>query len=376
MPIKSLHVLVSFLCLFLGSSSLFAENLYKSPHFLGRAGTGIADVSAPKIDSMLLNPATMALSKRGVNVVSLGASVGKNTMDQIETFINISDTDDPTQLILDNVGQMHHVGIGNLSGVSTEYVAVGFLTNMEVNFGVMKKAEYSGMEAATVDLSANSVLIASGYYKLVDHLYTGVNIKQVLKAYDFEKTVGIMDADEIKNFDKDSELSPLSGTFTDVGILVTSKTEGEEPSLFEPINSIGINFSNILAAKVKDKNSGKALSEQEEFPDVYKRSLDIGYGFEMSTPIVTFKVLIDLVDILANVEKELEKRLRGGTEISLFNVFGVSAGLYHGYISYGAYLDFGLLRADFSSYKEELTPFAGLYAETRYCGRLTVGFGF
>ena len=374
MPIKYLSVMISILCMFIGSTNLFSENLYRSPHFLGRAGTGIADVSAPKLDSMLLNPATMPTSKKGVTVVSLGASAGRNTLDQAETMLNIADSDDPTQLILDNVGQMHHVAISNLSGISTDYVALGFIINMEANFGVMKKVEYSGMESATVDLSANSVLAASGYTKVVDHLYSGLNVKQVFKAYDFEKTVGIMDADEIKDFDKDSELSPIQGSFMDVGILVTSKTEGETEPLFEPINSLGINFSNILAAKVKNKETGKTISEQEDLPDVYKRSLDIGYGFEMSTPVVRFKILLDWVDILANVEKELEKRLRAGTEISLFNVFGVTAGLYHGYISYGAYLDLGLIRVDFASYKEELTPFAGLYAETRYCGRLTVGF--
>ena len=374
MPTKYLSVLLSILCFGVGSTSLFGENLYKSPHFLGRAGTGIADVSAPKMDSMLLNPATMPMAKKGVNVVSLGASVGKNTLDETETFINISDTEDPTQLILDNVGQMHHVGVANLSGVSTQYVAAGLLTNLEANFGVMKKTEYSGMESATVDLRANNVLVVSGYTKVIDHLYSGLNVKQVFKAYDFQKTVGIMDADEIKTFDKDSELSPIKGTFTDVGILVTSKKEGETESHFVPTNSIGLNFSNILATQVKDKNSGKTLSEQEELPDVYKRSLDVGYGFEMTTPVVSFKILLDWIDVLANVEKELEKRLRAGAEVSLFDILGVTAGLYHGYISYGAYLDLGLIRVDFASYKEELSPFAGLYAETRYCGRLTIGF--
>ena len=358
----------------MGNSSLMGENLYKSPHFLGRAGTGIADVSAPKLDSMLLNPATMSMAKRGVTVVSPGASIGKNTLDETETFIDISDTEDPTQLILDNVGQMHHVGAANFSGISTEYVAAGLVSNFEVNFGVMKKAEYSGMESATVDLSANNVLVVGGYAKVVDHLYSGLNVKQVFRAYDFKKTVGIMDADEIKNFDSDEELSPIKGTFTDVGILVTSKQDSDEKQYYLPTHSLGMSFNNILSTQVKDVNSGKTIKEEDDLPNVYKKSLDVGYGFEIATPVVSFKILLDWIDVLANVEKELEKRLRAGAEVSLFDVVGVTGGLYHGYVSYGAYLDFNLLRLDFSAYKDELTPYAGLYAETRYCGRLSIGF--
>jgi hypothetical protein len=84
----------------------------------------------------------------------------------------------------------------------------------------------------------------------------------------------------------------------------------------------------------------------------------------------------DWMDVTEDVgtDDDLYKRLHFGLEAQLIKIFYLRTGLYQGYGTYGATVDFKLLKLDYANYAEEIGSAAGDRADRRHVVQLSLGW--
>ncbi len=151
------------------------------------------------------------------------------------------------------------------------------------------------------------------------------------------------------------ELNKEVGKALDIGVLYPI------PVSLNP--TVGLSLQNIVGG---DLGSAGKLPSQ------------VNLGVALKPKIRYGKLLLaaDMVDLTTNVgdDKNLGKRLHMGMEYRFPRMLSLRTGLYQGYPSFGATIDFWFIKLALAQYVEELGASSGLKPDPRYTAQLTMGF--
>jgi len=185
----------------------------------------------------------------------------------------------------------------------------------------------------------------------------GLTLKFVQRQ-SFQKTYYATDI-AAEDFDPSNDFSEEKKTGTgfsgDVGVKVNPEW------LLKP--SIGLVLQNI-----GDLN----LDDAGEIP----QQLNAGFSIHPDLWIFRNTLAFDIIDLTKNVEGEDDfyKRVHMGAEIKLPYILSLRVGANQGYPSFGATIDFWILKLAYAYYKEELGAVAGQKDDARHVGQIAIGF--
>ena len=235
----------------------------------------------------------------------------------------------------------HNFGVGALGQVSFSG-EVRNRVNPQVN--VDGKADVGGVVGFAYGFREKKVQV-------------GVALKFVQRQ-SFQKTYYATDIASA-NFDPSNDFSDLKKTGTGFSGDVGVKVNPEWP--LRP--SIGLVLQNI-----GDLN----LDEAGKIP----QQLNAGVSIHPDLWIFKNTLALDVVDLTKNVEGEDDfyKRVHMGAEIKLPYILSLRVGANQGYPSFGATIDFWILKLAYAYYKEELGAVAGQKDDARHVGQIGIGF--
>lgn len=341
--------------------------LYRSAEFLGRGDTGIA--IADYDSAIFYNPAGLAQGN-GIYKETILASptleISTPTRDAIR---QISVEDDPTTDVLKrNIGKPQHIGIYNFSGVILRRVALGAFYSSSTNVFVAKSEAAGGLEFADANSVQNIGATFSIAEKILgDFLLVGATAKYIQRGQ-AAITVDVTDADQLDQLDSNDVLGVGTGFGGDIGLMIRGQAR-IKPSFGLTIQDLG--DTKFTPTVVDDENPQKSAALKD-----IKQTVNAGFAIEPSSRASTFRLLLDVRDILRNNDESnsLFKRLHIGTELSVKDTVGFTGGLNQGYVSAGGYFDLWLIRIDLGIYTEEVGSWAGHRADNRFYFRLKAGF--
>ncbi|MBI5096777.1 MAG: conjugal transfer protein TraF [Nitrospirae bacterium] len=235
----------------------------------------------------------------------------------------------------------HNFGVGALGQVSFSG-EVRNRVNPQVN--VDGKADVGGVVGFAYGFREKKVQV-------------GVALKFVQRQ-SFQKTYYATDIASA-NFDPSNDFSDLKKTGTGFSGDVGVKVNPEWP--LRP--SIGLVLQNI-----GDLNLDKAGKIPQQ--------LNAGVSIHPDLWIFKNTLALDIVDLTKNVEGEDDfyKRVHMGAEIKLPYILSLRVGANQGYPSFGATIDFWILKLAYAYYKEELGAVAGQKDDARHVGQIAIGF--
>lgn len=334
------------------------QRIYRSPAYLGRGDTGVAD--ADGAEAIFYNPAGLAKGKgifKEVVLVSPGFSVSSDTRSLIKDVANSEGGGDTVSTLTRHVGSNQHIGFNNLTAVVLRRAAIGVLGSAETNVMVYKDPDQGGLEA----VDANLYSTAGATFSLADSFYNGgLLIGGTIGWYkraQAELELGLLEA---QNMDSSEDIFGY-GTTSPVTLGAMLVSSGKNPT------TLGVTVHNLGDAHVSPNEEGMAV-------DNLKQRVDVGYTVQTSSKAATAKFLVDVVDVTSRYTNDIYKKLHVGGEISLVNRLGLSAGLNQGGPCAGMFLDLWLARIDAGFYTEEVGEKVGLRSDMRYFGRIKIGF--
>jgi hypothetical protein len=334
------------------------QRIYRSPAYLGRGDTGVADTDGA--EAIFYNPAGLAAGKgifKEVVLTSPGVSVSSDTRALIKDVASSDGGGDTISTLTRHVGSNQHIAFSNLTAIVLRRAAIGVLGSAETNVLVYKDPAQGGLEA----VDANLYSTAGATFSLADSFYNGgLLIGGTIGWYQraqAELQLGLLEA---QNMDSSEDIFGY-GTTSPVTLGAMLVSSGKTPSTF------GLTVHNLGDAHVSPNSQGMQV-------DNLKQRIDAGYSVQTSSKAATAKFLVDVVDVTSRYTSDIYKKLHVGGEITLVNRLGLSAGLNQGGPCAGMFLDLWLARIDAGFYTEEVGEKVGLRSDMRYFGRIKVGF--
>lgn len=340
------------------SAPAFARELpafYRGIRPLGMGGafTAVADDE----NALFYNPAGLDRVET-LRVAVLNPLVEINE-DGVDFYKDARDTDfndvvEVTQLLQDHVGDYLHARSSLFPNVSLRHYAVGVLGQATVNAQVNN--------TAFPELQVNDALITgSGHFGTGWGFFDGVlrvggGIKYVTARAMHDK---IYTSREIASDDFEDEvrddLERGSGLGFDVGAMV------EVPVLLKPTFA-------VMVENVGDLDLGDAGRLEQQ--------VNVGVSVRHSFSWVTLTGAADYSDVLSQVgeDDDAYKRIHFGLEARLWKMLFLRAGYNQGYATFGASLDFPVVRIDYANYAEEIGSSAGDRCDRRHVFQLTFGW--
>lgn len=360
--------LLAFLTLLAFFSTHFSEAaeypyLYRSAYFLGRGDAGIA--IADDEDAIFYNPAGLARGKgifKRVVFVSPTIELSSETRDVVRE-IALQESD-PTEVLKEHIGSPQHFGLYNFSGVVLRRAALGGFVHTGTTVLLGRDPEKGGFET----VKANFIGEGGAVFSLADSMFSR-NFYVGLTAKFISRTQGGLsasasDADQVRELQSDELAMSGTGGGVDLGMLY--ETGGRTPFSFGlTINDVGgTAFTPSLPTTVP--KAKRPLKDIEQ-------TVNVGVAIAPGTRASKIKLVLDYRDVLSAVEESSFKRVHIGTEISVLDVVGVTAGLNQGYGTFGFYIDSRFFRLDLGVYTEEIGNHVGIRSDPRYFFRFLVG---
>lgn len=341
-------------------AQLSEDRLYRSAYFVGRGDTGIS--VADDEDAVFYNPAGLALGK-GIYKKTILASphleVSKATRD-FARRIGI-EQDDAIDTSLDQVGKPNHARYQNFTGILLRRAALGAIASGTVDVLAAKSANDGGLESIQAAASQNLGLtftVAESFWG--DRLLLGITGKYVTRGKGYlEASAADADAAKAKVKNPSDFVALGEGGGADVGLMYRGSGRAN-PRFGITVNDVG----------------DTSISPQDETTlnlDL-KQTVNLGVSIEPGTATSKFRLLADYRDALGAVESNPRLRTHVGAELTVLDAVGITGGLHQGYPCAGFYFDIYLFRLDLGMYSEELSDHAGRRPDTRYVGRIRVGF--
>ncbi len=337
-----------------------SESVYRSAYFLGRGDTGIAE--ADREDAIFYNPAGLAqgtgIYKKTV-LFSPQFEVSQGVRDVAKSLSN--STSSAVDTVKNNIGKPISIGLQNFTGLILRRAALGIVASSHLKLVAFNDPDSGGLQA--IDAQADQTLgatftLAEKFFG--DQVLIGVTGKYLQRARG-GVTASAADVDTIQSQlnDQSKFLGYGFGSGADVGVMY--RPGGKlNPSL-------GIVFNDVGDTQIKPK-------ETTEQNLNLLQTINLGLSLEPGTLQSKVKLLFDYRDITGRHYKNPYERTHIGTEISVWNRIGVTAGLSQGYPTFGFYTDIYVLRLDVGTYAEEASDYLGLRPDRRYFLRLIAGF--
>lgn len=356
--------------------------LYKSPRAMGMGGAYIA--IGGRTDAVFYNPAALSnMPKKNweVNLLGLSGEAGKNVLDftkDLSDALDTSDVDgdgdrgDDQLRAVNNVlakyrGKNLHLDIADWSSIGRNQgswaLALGGIGRLRLDAMTHQGFGSDGLLEINADAIGGGVIGFS--IGLGKGLYGGFGIKALHReslVHKFTAREIVEKQDTLGDYITDELRKSGDAIGFDVGFLY----KFAQDSWLRP--SAGLSIMNIGDLK---------------FGDAGKIPMTVNAGIAINPKIPVFDSLtlgLDYVDILNNYkeDKDIPKRLRLGGELYLIDrklmSFGLRAGLYQGYPTFGVDLRLLIFAVSYTTYAEEVGAYAGQDSDRRHLVMLNIGW--
>jgi hypothetical protein len=345
-------VLFGSLCLSVESALLPQQaiageipRMYRSAYHLGMGDTGIA--FAKGADAVFYNPAGIAASKSllvEASIISPQVEVARSSEN---IYRQVASGKDGLEVASSATGKPQYAAIQNYSGVVFQRAAMGLFQRAQLDAFVGSDPK-SGLPSAELGASLYVGSHLSYARPLSDSLYLGTNVKVVQKAQSRLK-VNALEAQELADKNAESYLKKLvkrgTGVGADVGVLY--QTDSATKTTFGAVaRDIGLTYHWPAA-------NGTPL------PDAEPSVVDVGVVIEPETRKSRSRLALDFRDVFDEQKENVYKRIHLGAELNFQGVLGGTVGLNQGYLAYGGYVSFWLLRVEAGVYSEEFGEYPG-----------------
>ncbi len=358
--------LIPLVCLLSFASSAFAVEL---PHFfegvrplgMGGAFTAVADDE----NALFYNPAGLSrVEEWGMGLINPLIESSENSYDFSK---EAEDTDfdsdaEVVQLLRNNLGETMHVRAAVFPHFVMPNFAIGALGQVKANLEARNPA-FPEMAVDAIATASGHVGYGHGFDKIefsgLPALSGTLRIGGGAKYVSASKYLQIYDAADIAdpNFEDQVEDDKLdgSGFGLDVGAMYT---------LDLPLApTLGLTILNVADTD---------LGEAGELP----QQINIGVSISHDFGIAKVTGAADYLDLTDELEQDSDsfKHIHMGVEAKFKKILSLRAGLSQGYGSFGAGLDFKLLKIEYANYAEELSSFAGGKVDRRHVAQVSLGW--
>jgi len=370
---RNITILLTFtaLSLELHCPNLFAKefsyNRYRSPANLGRGDTGLA---APRDeDAPYYNPAMIGFGSgiyKKLTLGSIGLELSLATRDALREIV--LQEGNSVDALRKSIGVPQHFG-ANIQGPSLVLRRAAITTyGTSSNQAMIHKAASSrGLETISIH-STSTTGLAFNVAQDFDSIHSfGITARNELKSQ-VGIEVNATDGENLQNLSGDEAgryVMAGVGYPVDLGYALKLKSQ------YNPVFALTIkdilNTTFLPSKKTSLPHDELALKDN-------KRTYNLGFSIEPGTKDSKMLLLADFLDVTNAYSEPTFKRLHLGTELSLKNFIGITAGLNQGYPCFGAYMDIRLFRFDIGRYTEEMGSKLGERPDTRFYFRLAAGF--
>jgi len=336
---------------------------YRSARYLGRGDAGLA--SASGVDAIFYNPAGIAQGPNQFKELVI-VSPQVEGSENVKTVYDKKQEGDKQALdyILQNKNEPFYLAGQNVDAVVFKKFALGAMQRGEIN-AVVKEDSSTGMPSVNINSNVwNGAYMTMAHDTLNGRLLFGVTGKFVQKReYNLNLTALQIDSQLQNNtlnqtfLDSERKGNALGADFGSMFII----DKDSETQLGVVFRNFGMDYKWVIPA------NGRA-------PDSDLQELNVGASTSFGTKKGRVKLFADYRDLfnLQNLHYTLHTHL--GMEYNLENTLIVMFGLNQGYVTYGLGLNLKIIRIEVGSYTEEMGDRPGQIANTRYFGRVSLGW--
>lgn len=336
---------------------------YRSARYLGMGDTGIS--LSEGHDALFYNPAGIADVKGIVNEIVLASPQVEVSANAKSLYTSISTHAPASNIIRQIEGEPQHIAVQNFTGLVFRRAAIGVYERGQADV-FLGTDPAKGMLVANGDVLARAgINTAFGRSFMNDQLLLGINLKFAQKNEGTIALDALTAEEQLKGLTPSSALSRYvqrgNGAGGDVGMIWkfadTSRTR-----------------FGLVARNVGDMNYPWAIPSGSKGPSSDKQTIDVGASIAPSTKKSSAAMAIDYRDVLNANGDSPYKRIHMGARLSFQGILGFVAGLNQGYPTYGAFVNFKIVRAEAGYYSEELGKNPGDIRSRRLYARLAVGW--
>ena len=342
---------------------LLAEELpvfYKGIRPLGMGGafTAVADDE----NAMFYNPAGMNNIEGfgGAEILNPYVELSQDTIDFVRDIQDVSDASGPEQTelaadLLDKwIGEHLHLRTGVFPNVTFHNFGVGVLAQ-----GFFDGEVHSPLGSNTLEVRGgyDVALVVSGAYRFEvkeSPLQVGITGK-IINRQLLDQRYTTRELVEADGIDLKDDLETGTGFGVDLGAIYAL------PVYLEP--TVGLVIQNI-----GDTDLGDAGEVEQR--------INLGVAVRPPLSFGTAVVAFDIVDLAreSGTDEDWGKRLHFGVEYQFPVILSLRTGVYQGYYSLGATVDFWIAEFSYAYYIEEIGAYAGQDPDRRHMVQLSLGF--
>lgn len=335
--------------------------IYRSAYYLGRGDTGIA--AAENEEAIFYNPAGLAKGKGIYNKTVLASPMiefSSTTKDVVRKITN--EKESPIDTLIEQEGKPQHLGFNTFTGILLRRAALGVFASSSNTAMLFKDPNAGSLEAisfTSVSYVGLTFSIAQGFAN--EQFLFGVTGKVLTKAQ-AGFSANASEAETLGDLKAEDLAMQGKGTGADLGFIWNPKlNNGFTMGL--TIQDLG-NTSFEPASKTDLSASERPLKDNLQ-------TVNLGFSIEPSTKVSKFKILFDYRDILDATKESPFKKFHLGSEISVKDIIGFTAGMNQGYPTFGFYFDIRVFRLDLGYYTEELESHVGRRPDSRFYFKLS-----
>ena len=321
------------------------------PLGMGGAFTAVADDS----NAIFYNPAGLTQLEDWRLEFPLIVDTSKSNIDIADEAqdVDFDSTVATTDFLRKHLGETGHLRVGFMPSFAKKNLAVALPAQGKATYRFDNPA-FPQTKVTADATGAAQIGLAHAFW--ADKLSLGVGLKYVV-ANSLDQTYTAQQI-AASDFDQrlEDDIQEGSGFGADLGALYTLP--------FPIKTTLGLSVLNV---------GGIDLGDAGEIDQQVNVGAAMSHSFEQ-LPWLKLTGALDVVDIFkqTGADDDIYKRLHMGAEARM-SVLSLRAGLYQGYSSFGAGLDFKYFRLEYANYAEEVGSFAGDSADRRHVIQLTFG---
>lgn len=389
--VKNIYRFLFIVALCIAPAGAFAQDptsreypyLYKSTRAMGMGGAYTA--VGGRVDSLFYNPAGLINIPQDkgweVNLINVSAEVNQNALNFVKDMQDALKTEDlngdgntgddqmraTNDVLAKYRGDNLHLRAADFTSVGKSFdkfaFGVGGVGSLRADAMTHQGFGPEGLLELNADATYGA--IAGVSVGVTDALFIGLSAKSLhreLIVHDFTARELVDHQNNLSDYIQKDLKKSGNGVGFDTGLIWKFDREAWlRPAL------------GVSALNIGDMSLG----------DAGKLPMSINAGLSINPQISAFRSLIfgvDYIDVLNNFQqdKDLLKRLRLGGELQLFDIWPVElalrAGVYEGYLTYGADVRLLFITVSYAAYSEEVGAYSGQEQDKRQLLTLNIGW--
>ncbi len=361
--------LVAAACILAALGSAPAGAVEMSKLYTGVRPLGMGGAFAAIVDdenATFYNPAGLTdVTEWNVDLFNPKIDISTNTLDFAKdaSDLKTGDTTGAVDMMRKYIGKHQHGAVSVFPNYTAHNFEVGFLESL----GFDAEVNSPSFPVLQADLKNDAgAFIAFSHAFMDDHLRLGVTLKYIQHKRFYKEYTAVDIANNNTNYNFTDNLKSANKFGGDIGATYQFENEDWKPRLALVIQNLG----------GMDFGDYQATPTSPLIPNAYKQQINLGGAITRQLWIMKTTVAMDYNDIGGSVGTDTDKgkRLHVGAELKFPKILALRVGLNQGYMTYGAGLNFWLLRLDYAYYKEEVGAYAGQREDARHSLQLSIGF--